>query len=426
MQSSGAKPKQVNLSSFFNVKSKTAPEQQPSTSSTSTSAATSKQPKTRNLSLLAANKWKETTLAKYMANEWLVLNTADNSTVARLNCSVCKKYSEKIKGMKQFSHAWAFDGSTNLRLSNAQDHATGEPHKRALELYLKERGTSANERADKMSAFTSSGQQLVTTGIANMRASDLAETKVKFETAYYIAKDELPLSKYPGLLNLEERHGVTVGNAYRNIVSCSEFITSISDELENQLKKKLTTAKFYSVLSDGSTDVAITEKEAIFVQYLNTNPAGRDTVQVATSFLKLIDLKDGSAVGIVQSIKNSFQNIGIDDNSLQKKLIGFAADGASVNRGAREGVIGILQRTQPWIIYVWCVAHRLELSLKDALRNSCFQDVDEMLLRLYYLYENSPKKLRQLRELHSVYDETFEFEVGGVRPKRASGKIYFY
>jgi hypothetical protein len=113
-------------------------------------------------------------------------------------------------------------------------------------------------------------------------------------------------------------------------------------------------------------------------------------------------LKDSSAVGIVESIKSSFHNIGIDDDSVQSKLIGFAADGASVNRGVREGVIGILQRNQPWIIYVWCVAHRLELSLKDALRNSCFDAVDEMLLRLYYLYENSPKKLRQLRDLGPV------------------------
>ena len=75
----------------------------------------------------------------------------------------------------------------------------------------------------------------------------------------------------------------------------------------------------------------------------------------------------------------------------------------------------------PWVIYVWCAAHRLELAVKDALTGTIFDDVNDVLLRLYYLYENSPKKLRQLRELHKIYSETFEFEVGGVRPKRASG-----
>lgn len=89
----------------------------------------------------------------------------------------------------------------------------------------------------------------------------------------------------------------------------------------------------------------------------------------------------------------------------------------------REGVIALLKRDHPWIIYVWCVAHRLELALKDALKGTCFDSVDEVLLRLYYLYENSPKKLRQLRDLHSLYKQTFEFEEGAIRPKQACGKL---
>jgi hypothetical protein len=32
-------------------------------------------------------------------------------------------------------------------------------------------------------------------GIANMQASDLAKTRAKFEIAYFIAKEELPLKK---------------------------------------------------------------------------------------------------------------------------------------------------------------------------------------------------------------------------------------
>ena len=106
---------------------------------------------------------------------------------------------------------------------------------------------------------------------------------------------------------------------------------------------------------------------------------------------------------------------------MKKKLVGFAADDASVNRGDKDGVIGLLKSTLPWVIYIWCVAHRLELSLKDALRGTVFDDVDDVLLRLYYQYENSPKKLRQLRDLHRIYGESFEFEEGGVRLKCACG-----
>ena len=41
-----------------------------------------------------------------------------------------------------------------------------------------------------------------------------------------------------------------------------------------------------------------------------------------------------------------------------------------------------------------------------------------MLLRLYYIYENSPKVCR---ELESLIKEYFKFDDNGVKPLRASG-----
>ena len=99
-----------------------------------------------------------------------------------------------------------------------------------------------------------------------------------------------------------------------------------------------------------------------------------------------MDLKHGDAAGIVSAIKKSFQVVNIPEASFERKLIGFAADGASVNRGDKDGVIGLMKRNLPWLIYIWCVAHRLELSLKDALKGTVFDDIHEVLLRLYYFY----------------------------------------
>jgi len=335
--------------------------------------------------------------------------------VSSLNCSVCKTYGEKVKSLKNFSTVWAFSGSTNLRLSNAEDHARGEPHKRAINLHFKEKkGLCATERAEAMKGTNNPGQQLITTGFANMQASDLATTKMKFEVAYFIAKEELPLAKYEQIVRLKEKHGVEIGKAYRNRKSCNKFISAIGDQLAKDLENKLSNANFFSVLVDSSEDM--------FVQYLDKRPPGRDTIQVDTAFLQLVNVQYGTAAGIVDSIKRSFEGVNITDD-LEKKLIGFAGDGATVNRGEREGVIALLKRDHPWIIYVWCVAHQLELALKDALKGTCFDSVDEVLLRLYYLYENSPKKLRQLRDLHSLCKQTIEFEEGAIRPKRAYGKL---
>lgn len=61
------------------------------------------------------------------------------------------------------------------------------------------------------------------------------------------------------------------------------------------------------------------------------------------------------------------------------------------------------------IAHVSClvgVPHRLELSLKDALNSVVFKEVNNIILRLYYLYKESLKKLRQLQELVEIYQES--------------------
>ena len=59
----------------------------------------------------------------------------------------------------------------------------------------------------------------------------------------------------------------------------------------------------------------------------------------------------------------------------------------------------------------WCLAHRLELSLKDALKDTFSSSIDEMFLRVYYLYEKSPKKCRELDEVVAELKTCFESSV---------------
>ena len=77
------------------------------------------------------------------------------------------------------------------------------------------------------------------------------------------------------------------------------------------------------------------------------------------------------------------------------------------------------------IVVVWGVDHRLELALKDALKNTIFNDIDYMLLRLYYLYHKSSKKSRELEEVVQSRRHCLEPskmpEKGGNKPLRACG-----
>ena len=73
------------------------------------------------------------------------------------------------------------------------------------------------------------------------------------------------------------------------------------------------------------------------------------------------------------------------------------------------------------VTFGWCVAHHLELALKDSLGKTAFLKVDELILHMYYLYKKSHKKLQQLRELVNVCEKMYQFKTGGVRPKKPSG-----
>ena len=102
------------------------------------------------------------------------------------------------------------------------------------------------------------------------------------------------------------------------------------------------------------------------------------------------------------------------------KLVGMGTDGASANI-ANRGLKGLVEKELDHIFWMWCLAHRIELAIKDALKSTCFKLIDEMLLRLYYLYEKSSKKLRQLEEIIADVSGCLTFEGGGTKPIRASG-----
>ena len=65
------------------------------------------------------------------------------------------------------------------------------------------------------------------------------------------------------------------------------------------------------------------------------------------------------------------------------------------------------------------------IALKDALSKTYFTTVDELLLRIYYLYEKSPKKCHELNEVVAELKQCLESgdlpAEGGNRPLRACG-----
>uniref|UniRef100_A0A1X7TPP9 DUF4371 domain-containing protein n=1 Tax=Amphimedon queenslandica TaxID=400682 RepID=A0A1X7TPP9_AMPQE len=69
---------------------------------------------------------------------------------------------------------------------------------------------------------------------------------------------------------------------------------------------------------------------------------------------------------------------------------------------------------------MWCIAHKVELTIKDALKGTAFDLIDDML-KLYYMYEKSPEKCRQLEEIICDLKDCLKFDDKGIKPVQASG-----
>ena len=86
--------------------------------------------------------------------------------------------------------------------------------------------------------------------------------------------------------------------------------------------------------------------------------------------------------GLFDCLATDLHSLGIQD---------IGIDGVAANVAA-AGLKGLIEKVVPWLYWSWCLAHRVALAVKDALKGTCFNLIDEMLLRLYYIYEKSPKK----------------------------------
>ena len=290
------------------------------------------------------------------------------------------------------------------------DHAKSDMHKRAMLLLKKEQSTDVRDYAP------------IARSIYRMDQSAEDSIKKKFDIAYMIAKEGIAFLKMKSFCQIEERHGVDLGEGYKNDLACSTFVDYIAQDLREQLKESLQKAKFFSLQMDGSTDSGNIEEELFMVVFFD--PLANDgCVHVRNMYFCVRQPKNANASGLYECFNRALCYIGVDEES-KTKLVGFGCDGAAVNMGTR-GLRGLLQDDRPWIFTVWCLAHRLELALKDALKGTLFSTIDEILLRVYYIYSKSPKKCRALEEI--VEELKFCLEAddfpseGGTRPLRACG-----
>ncbi|XP_071752885.2 zinc finger protein 862-like [Centroberyx gerrardi] len=198
---------------------------------------------------------------------------------------------------------------------------------------------------------------------------------------------------FPNLVDLHLKNGLDLGNTYKTDNACRTFVQAIGQSMKDDLVEKLKNTRFFSVMSDSSIDRSVKDQEMVYMTYVEDG-------KPVNHFVDIVSLEHAHSQGILDAILVGLRNVGLTEQDLKSRMVGFGCDGASVMMGVHNGVAAKLKQLCPSLVPIWCVAHRLELSALDSIKSvPLLAELKETLNGVYKHYSHSAKASRELHAL---------------------------
>ena len=213
--------------------------------------------KKRRVEYATFQKWQRELDRECQTMSWLLCTSemdGGKKVVSQLKCKVCIDFADRIRLSKNFSDKWIV-GANSVRISNVCDHAQSDQHGHAMLLMRKQQSKAAGLPPQSYAPIAQALNKLMD--------NEREKLRNKFDIAHFVATQKLPFTMYPQICELEVHHGVCLGTSYINETAGKEIIHYIAESRRQELKQKLAQAKFFSLLLDGSTDVANIDNELI-------------------------------------------------------------------------------------------------------------------------------------------------------------------
>ena len=191
--------------------------------------------------------------------EWLRYDESGGK-VTRIFCALCAKHKDRLQALRNFSASFV-DGisGTALKKDNVNKHHRSDMHAKAVNMEQKPTAAEICRSTPLGRAFA-------------MASQDQTACVCKlFEVAYMLAKEEIPFTKYPAVLELEKRHGVSLGTAYATEHKCRDFTILIGESMRDDVLVSVRKSRYLAVLMDGSTDSSVVEKELVYVMFIGSD-----------------------------------------------------------------------------------------------------------------------------------------------------------
>ena len=300
----------------------------------------------------------------------------------------------KYKSLLAAKEGKEFSSSLMYNIKKLREHSKTAVHVAVIN-YLKT--TKAKTLADE---FKEAERKQNDRDLGKYRA-----TANMLRIVYTEVKLNIPLTSHQTLIQLISTTGGEVGIHHYERTSATRMAKFISDIFhQNLVNYILKSDGPWSIICDGSTDAWQNHYLVVLLQGIEEN-----LPKVYLYRLILIG-SDETAQGLLDLIVDAFGSDGILDK-MENNLIGFAADGASVNLGKKAGLGVKLQEVvgRPLVIQ-HCLAHRLHLAIRNVFQSKkefkYMFHFESLLKKLYQFYYNKGHKRKaHLREMMEDVDE---------------------
>lgn len=148
---------------------------------------------------------------------WLIFD----ETSKKMTCAICKKYPALV-GKCDF-----ITGTDNFKKETLQCHSISKKHIAARDADLSRQGSIVAGQSTIHAAFV---QQRT-----KQTEKDNVDLKCKLNTAYVLAKEELPFTKFKPLLDLQKKNGLDISSTYANHVMAAELVHTISETFKDEV-----------------------------------------------------------------------------------------------------------------------------------------------------------------------------------------------
>lgn len=183
-------------------------------------------------------------------------------------------------------------------------------------------------------------------------------------------------------------------STYQSKQSISDMTSASAQAIEELLIQKFKPSSFFGIICDESCDVSNFKKLIVYLTYIDEDGYGK------TAFVDILNINDGKADTIVNSLKSTMEKLNIDLN----KIVGLGTDGAAVMTGCKGGV-GVRLKTAgaTHLLQIHCSAHRVSLALSQAAKNiKQTKDLENTLQQLYHFFDDSPVRESVLRQIFQI------------------------